>query len=263
MSNPEVGMSLDNAVAEVLTLLTGLDVQYQPELDTYQVITRFLNQATRRNALEHEWSYYSGIEVAGITAAGDSHFTLRHSVRPRLISDDSIRLTKDGVPVIWAYVLPRDALHKYIGRTGLWVAVTRQEVLFSRPIQKHEEGLTIEIPVMREPTMFRLPPQPEDPDEPLVTVPQDIRDQLVDFDFPDVIIARAAYLYAQASPVYQPRAQTLEKEYKDLMYQLIERDDAYTDAPFLNEWTVPIASDIYGGTSMQGHRHPHADERGA
>ena len=48
--------------------------------------------------------------------------------------------------------------------------------------------------------------------------------------------------------------------YKDLMYQLIERDDRTTDSPYLNEFAVPIISDINGSYSGP-HGHPHADER--
>jgi len=39
MSN-EVRLTLDEAVAEVLGLLTGLDLTYEPELDRYRAITR-------------------------------------------------------------------------------------------------------------------------------------------------------------------------------------------------------------------------------
>jgi hypothetical protein len=53
--------------------------------------------------------------------------------------------------------------------------------------------------------------------------------------------------------------QTLEAQYKDLMYQLIERDDRATDSPFQNEFTVPVQNSLEGGSVA--HRHPHADER--
>lgn len=107
--------------------------------------------------------------------------------------------------------------------------------------------------------MFRLPEQPTDPEEPLVTVPQEILDQEVDFSYPDVITMRAAYLYAQSDPVMQPRVQTIEAQYKDLMYQCIERDDRNTDSPYMNEFFVPVQAGIH--SSMSFHGHPHADER--
>ena len=46
------------------------------------------------------------------------------------------------------------------------------------------EGLDIQIPVMREPRMFQIPPVPDDPQEPVDEIPQEIRDQVIDFDFP-------------------------------------------------------------------------------
>src|SRR5690606_14947283 len=116
------------------------------------------------------------------------------------------------------------------------------------------------VPVMREPKMFILPPHPEDPDEPLADVPMEIRQQLLDFDQPDVVLQRAAYFYAQTDPVMQPRVQTLENEWKQTFYALNERDDRNTDAPFLNEFAVPIQSDV-NDTSYQDYRHPHADDR--
>ena len=55
--------------------------------------------------------------------------------------------------------------------------------------------------------------------------------------------------------------QTLEAKYKDLMYQLVERDDRITDQPYLNEILVPISNSVLGGSSPLRHGHPHADER--
>ena len=106
--------------------------------------------------------------------------------------------------------------------------------------------------------MFRLPQQPEDPNEPLVPVDEDIREQLVDFDYPDLVIARACYFYAQTDPILQPRVQTLEGDYKDLMYALTERDTRNTDTPFQNDWDIGIESSINGG-NFGFHNHPHAD----
>jgi hypothetical protein len=113
---------------------------------------------------------------------------------------------------------------------------------------------------MREPKMFRLPEQPTDPNEPLVPVPDEVRNQELDFDYPDVVIARAAYFYAQTDPVMQPRVQTLEAEWKDIYYALNERDDRNTDSPFQNEFAVPIEGTIHD-TSYQPQHHPHSDDR--
>ena len=85
--------------------------------------------------------------------------------------------------------------------------------------------------------MFRLPEQGK-------KVPMTVRKQAIDFPYPDVVIARAAWYYAQTDPVMQPRAQTLEEGYKDLMYQLIERDAGHTETPFQNTFTLPIQSGL-------------------
>jgi hypothetical protein len=190
--NPEVQLSLDESVAEVLSLLTGLELRYEPELDRYRSITRQLNRALRANALEQEWGYYSATEVVGTCVAGESEVALRSSLRPRIINDDAVRLVDaDGRPVVWAYFLPRDAIHKYPMHRGLWCAATRQTLTFSRPFLESEAGLDIHVPVMREPRMFRLPEQPEDPNDPLVEVPDEVRQQLLDFNYPDLIVGRA------------------------------------------------------------------------
>lgn len=259
--NEDLLVTLDEAVAEVLALLTGLDLQYAPELDRYQAVTRTLNRALRSCAVEHEWSWYASTESVGTAQAGHQTVTLRSSVRPRMVNDDAVRLVdQHGQARVWAYFLPRDAIHKYGARTGLWCAVTRDTLTFSRPFHRSEQGLDIQVPVMREPVMFRLPSQPEDPDEPLVEVPDDIREQPIDFAYPDLVIARAAYFYAQTDPVMQPRVQTLEANYKDMMYQLIERDTRNTDSPYLNEFFVPVENDI-AGPDRGRHWHPHSDER--
>ena len=85
--------------------------------------------------------------------------------------------------------------------------------------------------------MFRLPEQGK-------KVPTFVRKQSLDFPYPDLIIARAAWYYAQTDPVMQPRAQTLEEASKDLMYQVIERDVSNTDTPFQNTFTLPIQSEL-------------------
>lgn len=259
--NPEVAMSLDDCVDEVLGMLTGLDLTYSSSYDRYRAVARQVNRALRANALEREWAYYSSLEDVGLAQAGVQDVPLRASVRPRIIGDDSVRLcNEDGRPLVWAYFLPRDAIEKYPARRGLWVSITRQSLHFSRPFQSHEDGLRIQLPVMREPRMFKLPPHPETDEEEQVSVPQVVREQLLDFDYPDVVLLRAAYYVAQSDPVMQPRAQTLEEQYKDLFYALNERDDRNTDHPFQNEWLLPIQSDL-NATSYQDYHHPHADDR--
>jgi hypothetical protein len=183
-------------------------------------------------------------------------------VRPRIINDDAVRLVDDnGTPRVWAYFLPRDSLHKYNGRRqGLWCAHTRSLLEFSRPLGPAEAGLSVQVPVMREPRMFRLPPVPEDPNEPMPTVPQDVREQLLDFDYPDLVLARATFLYAQSDPVAQPRVQTLEDQYKTLMYALTERDERNTDSAYQNDFFVPMDGDLFGHSAL-AHSHPHSDER--
>lgn len=253
MSNPNTALTLDDAVQEVLGLLTGLDLTYDPQLDRYRTITRQLNRALRANALEHEWSYYASTQSLGPAVAGISAMTIPATVRPRVTNDDAVRLVDDLDQIrVWAYFLPRDALHKYGGREGLWVANVRSTLLFSRQFAEYEAGWDVQLPVMREPTLFELPATG-------VTVPQAVRDQEVDFWYPDVITLRAAYYYASTDPVMQPRAQTLEAQYKDLMYQIIERDDRNTDAPYLNEFFVPVQNGLF--PDALPHTHPHADER--
>lgn len=264
MANPDVAMTLDEAVEEVLGLLTGLEVAYDPQFDRYRAIARTLNRALRANALEHEWSYYSSIENVGLAHAGDTDVALRSSIRLRKIGDDSVRFVRPGTSdvVEWAYIIPRDALHKYNGRyAGLWASVTRERLSFSRPLGEGLEGMEIHLPVMREPRMFAIPPVPNDPEAPIVPMPQDTREQLLDYDYPDAIILRAAYMYAQTDPIMQPRVQTLEAQFNDLKYQLISRDDQVTDSAFLNDFFVPITNSIDGGGYGWNGRHPHSDER--
>lgn len=260
--NPDVAVTLDEAVQEVLSTLTGLEIEYRPELDRYRAITRHINKALRLTALDTEWSYYSSVDTIGIAHAGDTEVQMRSSIRPRIINDDAVRLVDDrGVPRVWAYFLPRDSLHKYNGRReGLWCAHTRSSLKFSRALGLAEEGLQIQVPVMREPRMFRLPDAPENGSEAPQIVPQEVRDQLVDFDYPDLVLARAAFLYAQSDPVGQPRVQTLEDQYKTMMYALTERDERNTDSAYQNDFFVPVSGSIDGPVGMS-HSHPHSDER--
>lgn len=260
--NPETTLTLDDCVDEVLGLLTGMDLTYDSSMDRYRSIARQLNRALRSNALEKEWSHYSVVATVGTAVWGERELRLPASKRPRIVSDDAVRLCHPvtGRPMRWAYFLPRDSLHKYADRGGLWASVTGQIVHFSRPFTSSEAGLDIQMPVMREPTMFRLPSLPEDPNVETPPVPQEIRDQPLDFPYPDVVTLRAAFYYAQTDPVMQPRVQTLEAQYKDLMYQIIERDDRNTDSPFQNEFFVPVENSINGGP-WEAHGHPHSDER--
>ena len=248
--NPELQVTLDDSVGEVLGLLTGLDLTYEPELDRYRSITRQLNRALRNNALEQEWSYYSSLLSLGTLSEGDVEMLLPTQQRPRIINDDAVRLLDDEQRTVkWAYYMPRDALHKYERRRGLWVSVTRKSLVFSRPIFEEEDGLEVVLSVMREPKMFRLPVAGR-------VVPMSVRKQLLDFPYPDAIIARAAFYYAQTDPVMQPRVPTLEEGYKDIMYQLIERDISNTETPYLNTFTLPIQS---GLVDEGGYRPPLAD----
>ena len=263
MANPEVTMSLEDAVQEVLSALTGLDITYKPELDRFRAVTRHLNKAMRLTALDAEWSYYSSIESVGFAHTGDTEVALRATVRPRIINDDQVRLVdRNGRPQVWAAFLDRTALHKYVGRSnGLWVAHTKSSLQFSRPIMPHENGLEIMVPVMREPRMFRLPPAPDDTaGQQPIPVPEDILQQQIDFDYPDLVIARAVFLYAQTDPIAQPRLQSLEEQFKNIMYALTERDERNTDSTYQNEWFLPIDGSL-DGPMTANHGHPHSDDR--
>ena len=261
MSNPDVAMTLDDAVNEVLGNLTGLELRYDPDLDRYRAVVRAINRAMRAVAAAHEWSDYSSLEDVGVAHAGESVIAIRSSLRPRILGDDSVRLARqDGTPVVWAQFLPRESIHKYPSRRGLWVSAERQALRFSRPFHTGEEGLRILVPVMREPKQFILPSQPEGDVGDIVEVPQAVRDQEVDFPYPDLVVAKAMYFYAQSDPVMQPRVQTLDSEYTDLFYALKERDTRFTDAPYLNPFDVPMQGSIFDGSYDDWH-HPHSDDR--
>lgn len=243
--NPDVTMTLEEAVRDVLSILTGQELNYDPDMDRFRAITKHLNRALRSMALESEWSYYHTLERIDLAgSAGTTQFPITTSYRFRVISDDAARIldVTDGldVPVAWAYFLPRDALHKYRNMDGLWCSVTRNVLTLSKPLPDCYPTHVLEVPLQREPVPFRIPVDPTEDADPLVLA------QEIDFDFPDVVIARAAWLYAQTDPMMQPRVQTLEEQYKDFMYQLIERDTAFTDTPVQNEFLVPVQNDIYG-----------------
>ena len=207
-------------------------------------------------ALENEWSYFSSTEEAGVAVAGVEAIELNSKLRPRIINDDAVRLVTDqGVVRRWAYFLPRDAIFKYGNRAGLWVAVTRTTLQFSRPFSLDEEGLHVMVPVMREPKMFKLPTAGEN-------LSNQVLNQTLDFDYSDLVVAKAAQLYAETDPLMQPRVQSLESRYKDLMYQLVERDTQSSDSPFLNDYPIPMLASLDGSYSDPlTHGHPHADER--
>lgn len=250
MSNPDVRVTLRKGVDEVLAILTGLDLEYEQDSDTFLVIARQLNRAVQDNALDQEWSYYSDVEEPGKARKGENVVYLRQTVRPRQINDDSVRLCKDGIPVQWAYFLPRDALHKYAGDPGLWCASVRDKIVFSRPFNEWEDGLDIEVPIMREPRLFDLTEDPID------------ENQELDFDFPNIVVMRAAYYYAQTHPLFQPRAQTLEQQMNNMKYALVERDERQTDSVILNDIILPMDSDINGGNGVwRAPAHPHARGR--
>ena len=114
MANIDVAKTLREAVDEVLGLLTGVDLQYDPAEERFHAIARVLNRALRFVALETEWSYYASTEEVGLVTPGTKDIELAPRLRPRLINDDAVRLlNRDGKVVEWAYFLPRDALHKY------------------------------------------------------------------------------------------------------------------------------------------------------
>ena len=254
MANTEVSKTLREAVDEVLGLLTGTDLQYDPSQERFHSIARCLNRALRSVALENEWSYYASTEEVGLVTPGTKDVELAPRLRPRIINDDAVRLlNKDGVVIEWAYFLPRDALHKYGAWQELRCAVTRTTITFSRPFHAGEAGLRIVVPVMREPRQIKLPETGQS-----FTTEQLM--QLIDFDYPDLVIMRAAYFYAQTDPLMQPRVQTLEAQYKDMMYQLIERDERSTDTPYQNEVLIPMYGSLSGGYWPHEHQHPHAND---
>lgn len=129
--NPDVSMTLEESVRDVLSILTGQELNYDPDMDRFRTITKHLNRALRSMALENEWSFYHTIERIDLTAsAGDMNFTITTDYRFRVINDDAARIIdvsdpEHEVTVAWAYFIPRDALHKYRHRNGLWCSVTR------------------------------------------------------------------------------------------------------------------------------------------
>ena len=285
-------MTLDFAITELYNMLYGSAMTYVPNLDRFRAGTMALNRALRHNALEKEWSYYSSTLQLDVPQPGTTRVILPSTHRLRGVSDDSVRVVNDcGVPILWAYILPRESLHKYRERRGYWCSVTGMELNFSRPLP-NIEGLRLELPGMREPRQLLLPrklesieqlgaqqqdhwqptgppdynPSEHDPARDYMEIGPDaieseLRNQLIDFEFPDLILAKACHLMAQSDPVMQPRVQTLEEGYKDLMYNLSSRDDAITDSPYQNEFEVPVQHDIFDTGFGWNGRAPRADER--
>ena len=94
--NRDVQLTLEDAVEEVLGLLTGLDISYMPEQDRFRTVTRALNRALRSVALEHDWSYYSGDEEVSQCVPGVQEVEIPANLRPRVSLDDAVRLVTDG-----------------------------------------------------------------------------------------------------------------------------------------------------------------------
>ena len=59
MANTDVQITLEQAVAEVLTLLTGVDLTFNPAEDTFHVVARCLNRAMR-SVLDGERRHCAG-----------------------------------------------------------------------------------------------------------------------------------------------------------------------------------------------------------
>lgn len=243
--NPELSMTLQEAVDEVLGSLTGLDLDYRAEEDRFRAVTRQVNRATRAVALDNEWKYYYSVIDMGEVVEGDISVMFPASARIRIVEDDAVRLVgEDGRPRIWAYILPVSALHKYAWKSGLWCAVERRSIRFSRAINSAEEGLVVQAPAMREPKMLILPETGE-------PVKQSVLKQEIDFPYPDLVIAKAMVFYAGTDPVLQPRVPELTEAYKNLMYQIIERDTQHTDSAYVNNYDLGLHNGLVNATVPQ------------
>ena len=246
-----VSMSLKDAVNEVHNILTGLDLTYEDRYDVFHATVRQINRSLRSVALEDEWAWYTEDADLGTTTEGQTEVDLMASYRPRVQQDDAVRLVNsDGHVVVWAYYLPRDSLNKYLYKPELRVAFVRNQIVFSRPIQLYESGLQIIVPAMREPRQTKIP----DPGQRMTDAELN---RALDFEYPDMIIAHAAWQISMSNPVYQPRAQTLEEGFKEYKYSLTERNTNHSDSPLRNNF-VPSYGDPYLTTP---HRHPHSDRR--
>lgn len=246
-----VAMSLRDAVNEVHNILTGLDLVYEDRYDIFHATVRQLNRSLRNVALEDEWAWYAEDVEAGTTTAGQTSVELDAGYRPRIQQDDAVRLVNsDGLAVRWAYYLPRDSLSKYLHSPELRVAVTRNQITFSRPLQNFEAGLKIVVPAMREPRQTRLPDSGQ-------RLSDAELNRSIDTEYPDMIVAHAAWQISMSNPLYQPRAQTLEGAFSDLKYALMERNTNHSDSPMRNTFT-PSYGDPYLALP---HNHPHSTRR--
>lgn len=246
-----VTMSLRDAVNEVHNVLTGLDLSYDERYDIFHATVRQINRSLRKVALEDEWAWYTEDVDAGTSTEGQTTVELDSAYRPRVQQDDAVRLVNaDGLPVKWAYYLPRDSLNKTTYRPELRVAFTRNQITFNRPLLKAEAGLQIVVPAMREPRQTRIP------DSGIRLTDADLN-RALDCEYPDLIVSHAAWQISMSNPVYQPRAQTLEGEFSDLKYALTERNTNHSDSPMRNSF-VPSYGDPYLNPT---HAHPHSDRR--
>ena len=246
-----VQLSLQESVNKVHNILTGLDLQYDERMDIFHATVRQINRSLRQVALEDEWAWYAQDVDAGTTTLGMTEVELTSSYRPRIQQDDAVRLVNaEGITVFWAYYLPRDSLNKQMYRPELRVSSTRNLIQFSRPLQQFESGLSVVVPAMREPKQTKIP------DSGQQLTPAELS-RSIDAEYPDLIVAHAAWKLAMSNPVYQPRAQTLEEEFNDLKYALTERNTNHSDSPMRNTFT-PSYGDPYLAIP---HGHPHSDRR--
>lgn len=247
-----VTMSLRDAVAEVHNILTGLDLEYDGRYDIFHAGVRQLNRSLRSVAMLEDWGWYAEDVQAGQTTLDQVTIELDDIYRPRVGQDDAVRLVDpdSGLVRYWAYYLPRDSVSKYLYRPELRASFTRNTLTFSRPLQAFEAGLNIVVPVMREPRQTRVPDAGQ-------TLTDAELNRAIDFEFPDLVVAHAAWQTSQSNPLYQPRAQTLEAAYDDIRYALLERDSNHSDSPLRNTFT-PSYGDPY---LAMPHNHPHSDRR--
>lgn len=247
-----VALSLQEAVAEVHNILTGLDLEYDDRYEIFHATVRQINRSLRQVALLEDWGWYSELVLSGVTHEGQTVIELDALYRPRINQGDCVQLVdpNTGLTWHWAYYLPRDSLSRHTHRSELRVAFVRNTLMFSRPIQRFESGYEILVPAMREPQQTTIPESGKQLSDAELNRP-------IDFEFPDLVVAHAAWQISLSNPVYQPRAQTLEAAYDDVRYALSERDSNHSDSPLRNDFT-PSYGDPY---LRVPHRHPHSDRR--
>lgn len=246
-------LTLSETVDEVVNTLYGLSTRFEPDTDSWHGMALTLRRALKVVATERDWIYYHDTVQVGTVEPDCSVIVVPSRYRVRKTGDDAIRLLDSrGRPVVWAYIIPDDALHKYRALSGLWCSVVRQEIRFSRPFYKAEKGLRVIAPVMREPYLWPK----------LVSgqaLPQDEMDRDIDFHRADMVVMKAAYLYAQTDPLLQPRVPQLEQDYRAVFYQVQEQDTNVTMGAMVNDFQLPIEGD-YRFVSGHGYGlHPHSD----